>query len=129
MYDAEQVQRFYDSLGELEWHRFEKTPADRVSLEVHRRLLAEYVEPGMRVLDAGAGPGRFTIELARIGARVVVGDLSPEQLRLNEARVAEAGCQDAVESRQLLDITDLSRFGDAGFDAVVCFGGPLSYVW
>src|SRR6476646_10401116 len=118
MYDAEQVQQFYDRLGELDWHRFDRTPADRVSLELHRRLLAAYVEPGMRVLDAGAGPGRFTIELARLGTRIVVGDLSPEQLRLNEARVAEAGAEDAVEARQLLDITDLSRFDDGEFDAV-----------
>lgn len=28
----------------------------------------------------------------------------------------------------LLDIVDLSRFVDEEFDAVVCFGGPLSYV-
>ena len=29
------------------------------------------------MLDIGAGPGRFTIELARLGADVVVADLSP----------------------------------------------------
>jgi SAM-dependent methyltransferase len=129
VYSADDVQRFYDRLGEAEWERFGKTPADRVSLEIHRRFLAEHVEPGMRVLDAGAGPGRFTIELARLGATVVVGDVSPVQLRLNEEKLLEAGLESAVEARHVLDITDLSRFRDGEFEAVVCYGGPLSYVW
>ena len=33
-------------------------------LEVHLRLLREHIRDGDRVLDAGAGPGRFTLELA-----------------------------------------------------------------
>jgi SAM-dependent methyltransferase len=79
-----------------------------------------------RVLDAGAGPGRFTLELARLGATVVVGDISPRMLELHVERTA--GVEDAIESRELLDIRDLSRYDDGSFDAVVCYGGPLSYV-
>ena len=33
-----------------------------------------------------------------------------------------------MRERVVADITDLSRFGDGSFDAVVCYGGPLSYV-
>src|SRR5580765_5332678 len=29
---------------------------------------------------------------------------------------------DSIESRELLDITDLGRFPDGSFDAVLCFG-------
>jgi ubiquinone/menaquinone biosynthesis C-methylase UbiE len=80
------------------------------------------------VLDVGAGPGRFTIEIAHLGADVVVADLSPGQLELNRQRVAAEGLEDRVAERVVADVTDLSRWGDASFDAVVCFGGPLSYV-
>ena len=128
-YDAEHIAQFYDTYGEREWERFGRSPADRIGLEIHTRMLAEFVRPGDRVLDAGAGPGRFTIELARLGASVVVGDISPEQIRLNEEKVRDAGFASAVEERHVLDITDLSRFPDASFDVVVCYGGPLSYVW
>jgi SAM-dependent methyltransferase len=128
-YDPEHVARFYDAYGEREWQRFDRSPAARVSLEIHRRLLGDFVKPGDRVLDAGAGPGRFTIELARLGAAVAVGDISPEQIRLNAEKVTEAGLEGAIEAREVLDITDLSRFTDESFDAVVCYGGPLSYVW
>ena len=91
------------------------------SLTTHVRILESFVRPGDRVLDAGAGPGRFTLELLRLGARVTALDISPGQLELLRGRVPEV---DAVVG----DITDLSRFDDDAFDATVCFGGPLSYV-
>jgi hypothetical protein len=83
----------------------------------------------MRVLEVGAGPGRFTIQLAAMGARVVVTDLSPVQLELNARYVADAGSESAVESRSLLDVCDVSHFEDSEFDAVVAYGGPLSYAF
>jgi SAM-dependent methyltransferase len=125
-YDPEHIARFFDEYGVREWERFEATSMDRVSLEVHRRLLREYVRRGDRVLDAGAGPGRFTLELAELGATVVAGDISRRQLELHAERTADV--EDAIEARELLDIVDLGRFDDASFDATVCYGGPLSYV-
>ena len=125
-YDPEHIARFYDEYGAREWERFDLSAMDRVGLEVHLRLLREHIRVGDRVLDAGAGPGRFTLELARLGARVVVGDISPAQLELHAEKTASV--EDSIESRELLDITDLGRFPDDSFDAALCFGGPLSYV-
>lgn len=125
-YDADYIAGFFDEYGEREWERFEGRPMDRVNLEVHRRFLREFVGRGDYVLEAGAGPGRFTLELADIGARVVVGDISPRQLELHREKTAAV--EAAIEDRVRLDIVDLSRFRDGEFDAVVCFGGPLSYV-
>jgi SAM-dependent methyltransferase len=99
-----------------------------VSFHVHRHYLDRFVGPGDRVLEVGAGSGRFTVELARRGARVTVVDISPEQLRLNEEHIAEADLEGAVEARLLADVLDLSRFEDRVFDAAVCYGGPLSWV-
>ncbi len=123
------VQVHFAALGAAEWDRLGWDLAGRGSLEVHRRFLARFLEPGMRVLEVGAGPGRFTIMLASHGARVVVTDLSPVQLELNARYVAEAGHESAVESRVLLDVCDVSRFDDGEFDAVVAYGGPLSYAF
>jgi SAM-dependent methyltransferase len=126
---VERVRAHFDAVGDVEWDRMVATPRDRVSFELHRRLLAEYVRAGDRVLEVGAGPGRFTIELARLGARITVTDISPVQLELNERHVAEAGCDDAVERRLVQDVRDVSAFANGEFDAVVAFGGPLSYVF
>src|SRR5262245_17030449 len=125
-YDPEHIARFFDEYGEREWERFTATAMAPVGREVHSRLLREYVRPGDRVLDAGAGPGRFTLELARLRATVVAGDISPGQLELHAERTAPV--EEAVEARVLVDIVDLGSFGDASFDASVCYGGPLSYV-
>ena len=127
-FEPDLVAGVFDEYGEQEWTRFEQPRMGVASLGVHLHYLREFVAAGDRVLDAGAGPGRFTIELARLGARVVVLDLSPGQLELNRQNVSEAGCDDAVEDRAIGDITNLDRFDDAEFDVVVCYGAPLSYV-
>jgi SAM-dependent methyltransferase len=127
-YDPKRAAAFYDGYGEEEWTRFEQIRMGPANFDVHAHYLRRFVQAGDRVLDVGAGPGRFTIELARIGAEVVVADVSPGQLELNRQKVAEAGAEDSVRDRVVADVTDLSAFDDAGFDAVVCYGGPLSYV-
>lgn len=127
-WDPRRAAAFYDEYGEQEWTRFEdgRTPAP--SLEVHLEHLRRFIRHGDRVLDVGAGPGRFTIELARLGARITVADLSPRQLELNAERVGAEGLEERIEERAEADLLDLSRWDDATFDATVCFGGPLSYV-
>ncbi|HLL70063.1 MAG TPA: class I SAM-dependent methyltransferase [Pyrinomonadaceae bacterium] len=127
-YDAEYIGDYFDNYGEREWARLEADAESRVSFHLHRAFLEEYVRAGDEVLEAGAGPGRFTIELARLGARVTVGDLSPVQLESNRARVEAAGHKGAVVARKVLDIVNLSEFAPETFDAVVAYGGPLSYV-
>lgn len=123
------IRAFHDALAEGEIDRLAKDTPGRVNFEVHRRFLESYARPGDRVLEIGAGPGRFTVELARLGATVVVTDISPVQLDVNARYVAEAGAEDAVEGRRVLDITDTSAFADDTFDIVLAYGGPLSYVF
>lgn len=127
-YEHAHVAAFFDELGEGEWARFEDGRTPPQSLAVHLDALRRFVAPGDRVLDVGAGPGRFTIELARVGAEVVVADISPRQLELNAEKVGAAGLELRVRERVIADVTDLSRFAAASFDATVCFGGPLSYL-
>jgi SAM-dependent methyltransferase len=112
---------YFDELGEGEWTRFETGVTPGPSMAIHTQVLEGYVRPGDQVLDAGCGPGRFTLEMLRLGAHVTALDISPGQLELLRARVPD------IEA-YLGDITDLSRFEDNSFDVTVCFGGPLSYV-
>lgn len=120
---------FYDELGEVEWERMVRDAPARASLEVHRRFLARFVRPGDRVLEIGAGPGRFTLELAALGARVHVTDVSPVQLELHREHVGPTSAEAAVLARDLLDVSDVSGFEDDAFDLVLAYGGPLSYAF
>jgi SAM-dependent methyltransferase len=120
-WDPARTAKFFDEYGEREWTRFEDGRTPAAGLDIHLRFLERFVQPGDRVLDAGAGPGRFTAELVRLGVDVVALDISPVQLEALRARLPEV--RSAVG-----DVTDLSRFADGSFDVTVCYGGPLSYV-
>lgn len=124
--DRKKMRTYYDKFGNDEWERLEKDLHGRVSLEVHKRFLARFIKDGDRVLEVGAGPGRFTLELIGHGARVAVTDFSKVQLKLNKARLANSP---SVESWKILDVCDTSMYSDGEFDAVLAFGGPLSYVF
>jgi SAM-dependent methyltransferase len=79
-------------------------------------------------LEIGAGAGRFTQILARLEARIVVGDLSPVQLDLNRQHAARYDFASAVEEWVQIDICDMARFASDSFDCVVAYGSPLGYV-
>ncbi len=119
---------FFDEYGDREWSRFEDGRTSPISLAVHAHYVRRFVRAGDRVLDAGAGPGRFTLELARLGATITVADVSHGQLEANRHTLTEAGLEERVENRVQADILDLGAFDDDAFDAVVCYGGLLSYV-
>src|SRR5215468_9532238 len=102
-YDAGAAAAFFDDYGEREWERFVDGRTPATSLATHVQYLRRFVRPGDRVLDIGCGPGRFTIELARLGARVVAADVSPVQLELHQSYVGAADAEHAVESRHLVD--------------------------
>ncbi len=65
----------------------------------------------------------------KLGARVVVSDISSVQLDFNRRKVAESGLSSAVEDRRIVDVRDLAAFADGSFDATVAYGGPLSYAF
>lgn len=127
-YDPSAVVRYFDALGSGEYDRHDTSPVQRIKLEIHRECLRNHVEPGSRVLEIGAGPGRFTEVLAELDCRITVLDVSPRQLRLNEERALEHGFADAVDEWIVADVTDLEALRAHSFDAIVAFGGPFSYV-
>jgi SAM-dependent methyltransferase len=127
-YDAGTIGQYFDEYGNREWDRLVQSPMHEVNLHVHTHYLEKHITAGNKVLEIGAGPGRFTQVLSRLGAQIVVGDISNVQLELNRRFAAELGFDQAVLDRQQVDICDLSRFEPESFDCVVVYGGPFSYV-
>jgi SAM-dependent methyltransferase len=73
-----------------------------------------------RICDIGCGSGRFVAELARRGARRVVGvDVAPEMLRLASQHVAASG----VAARCKFVLADVENWmTDERFDLVIAIG-------
>jgi SAM-dependent methyltransferase len=128
MYNPQYTRAFYNACGEAEWERLERSAYGRLQAVIHTDFLQRYIQQGARVLDAGSGPGRFSIIAARCGAHVTVLDISDKQLELAKRKIAEARLSDKIEQFVQADIADLSRFPSEHFDRVICYGGGLSYV-
>ena len=126
-YNAQGIAAHFDDYGIREWNRLVETPVDEVSLYIHTHYLKECVPAGSRVLEIGAGAGRFTQVLAELGARILVADISPVQLDLNRHHAHQYQFAHAVENWQQTDICDMDQWASGSFDCVVAYGGPLSY--
>jgi SAM-dependent methyltransferase len=127
-YRPELVAQYFDEFGAREWERLVQTPADEVSLYLHTHYLKKYITAGQKILEIGAGAGRFTQILEGLGAKILVADISQAQLDLNKKYSAEFGFQHAILDWRQVDACDMSQFDSSSFDAVVAYGGLFSYV-
>lgn len=120
---ASYVQSLYDRQPQHEWERMDR---HRTEFAVTLRALQAHLPPSpARILDCGGGPGRYAIELTRLGHKVTLFDLSAGCLDLARTRAQEAGVKlQALEQGTAIDLT---RFSDEEFDAVLLMG-PLYHL-
>jgi SAM-dependent methyltransferase len=122
------VKKFYTGYVRKEWNRLVCDAYHRLEFETTLYYLDKYLPKRGRILDAGGGPGRYTLELARRGYEMTLLDLTPANLEFARKQIRRAGMQDRAEGVVEGSIADLSMFPDNTFDAVICLGGPLSHV-
>jgi ubiquinone/menaquinone biosynthesis C-methylase UbiE len=124
----ELVKKHYSDYGISEWERLSKHAYHTLEHDTTMHFLRKYLPEKGLVLDAGGGPGRYTIDLANLGYDVVLLDLTPKLLEIAREQIEKAGVEDKVEQIIEGSIDDLSMFEDATFEAVICLGGALSHV-
>jgi ubiquinone/menaquinone biosynthesis C-methylase UbiE len=122
------TRKLYSADADNEWIRLAKDPFHRLEFNTTLAFLKKYLPKKGLVLDAGGGPGRYTIELAKLGYEVVLFDLVEEHLELAKKKIKKAGVANKVKAIISGSITDLSGFANNSFDAVLCLGGPLSHI-
>lgn len=122
------VRECYAKSVEYEWKRLVQDTYHRLEFETTMFFLKKYLPKKGLILDAGGGPGRYTIELAKMGHDVVLLDLVKENLEFAKKQIKKAKVEDKVKEILEGDIRDLSKFEDNTFDAVLCLGGPLSHI-
>ena len=124
----QRVKKFYTGYVRKEWRRLVRDAYHRLEFETTLYFLEQYLPTRGRILDAGGGPGRYTIELAKRGYHVVLLDVTPANLELAKRQIKRAKVQRQVSEIVEGSIVDLSQFPSDSFDAVICLGGPLSHV-
>lgn len=124
----EQVIEFYTKDIVHEWKRLVKDAYHRLEFETTLHYLNKYLPENGLILDAGGGPGRYTITLAKQGYQMVLLDLTPANLIFAERKIRHLRLKRQVKELAEGSLVDLSRYADSSFDAVLCLGGPLSHV-
>ena len=122
------VRDFYTGYVRKEWRRLIRNAYYRLEFDTTLHFLEKHLPPNGLILDAGGGPGRYTIELAKRGYEVVLLDMTPSNLEFAKRQIKRAKIQDKVTDVVEGSIVDLSQFADNSFDAVICSGGPLSHI-
>lgn len=123
MTNFEKVQSYYDASNE--WERFD-TPAGKLEFELTMPIITSHLSQKAEILDLGGGPGRYTIELAKLGHVLHLADLSQGLLDVAKQKIDESGTSN-VKSVNQVNAVDLSLYADSSFDAVLLFG-PLYHL-
>jgi ubiquinone/menaquinone biosynthesis C-methylase UbiE len=124
--DFEHIRQRYAGKANQEWERLCSTPIMRIEYMVTTHVLNRYLPNTGLILDAGSGPGRYTVDLVHKGYRVVMFDLLREMLQLGQQKVAETKMQEMVMLVEGNIVT--LPYKEKSFDAVICLGAPLSHI-
>lgn len=122
------VKDWFAKTADYEWKRLKQDAYHQLEFIVTNHFLKKYLPKKGLVLDAGGGPGRYTIELAKKGYNIVLLDLVKEMLEIAKKQIKRERIQHNVKRMIEGSVTDLSTFIDETFDAVLCLGGPLSHL-
>ena len=122
------VKNYYTGTVRKEWRRLIKDAYHRQELDTTLHFLKKHFPKKGLILDAGGGPGRYTVTLASRGYDMTLLDMTPANLEFAKRQIKRSGVEHRVQDVIEGSIVDLSRFADNTFDGVICLGGPLSHV-
>lgn len=104
--------------------RLERSRHGQLEYAVTMDYIHRYAAKGSKVLEIGAGTGRYSVALAKEGMDVTAVELLENNLEI--LRESGRGI-DNLQSYQG-DALDLSRFADETFDVTLCFG-PMYHLY
>lgn len=118
-----EAESFYDQFAATEWTRLER---HRTEFAVTLKAVRAHLPPApCSILDIGGGPGRYAIELVRLGHAVTLLDVSSLSLKLaqEKAKEVQVTLADCIHGNAL----DLVQCEADSFDAVLMLG-PLYHL-
>lgn len=125
---SELIREYYAKDSKKEWKRLVSDPFHRLEFDTTMIFLKKYLPKKGFILDAGGGPARYTIELAKLGYDAILLDLVPEMLQIAKRKIKKEKVQDRVKDIVEASIENLSLYKDNTFDSVLCLGGALCHI-
>ncbi|WP_426454153.1 class I SAM-dependent methyltransferase [Paenibacillus sp. S-38] len=107
-----------------EWGRLDREPLEFV---INWHYMKAYLPAHGKVLDNGAGPGKYSMELAKLGLDVTLSDLTPRLVEMAKEKALELGLMERFNSFHVLNAVHLDGLPNEGFDAALMLG-PLYHL-
>lgn len=107
-----------------EWGRLDREPLEFM---VNWHHIRKHLPPGGHLLDNGAGPGKYALELAAAGYQVTLTDLVPRLVEIARDKAEERGLAGQFQGFHAADARHLGIFADEQFDASLMMG-PLYHL-
>ena len=119
---VEFVGSFYDKIDEDS--RLNRSRHGQLEYVTTMEYIHRYATPGAKVLEIGAGTGRYSIALAKEGYEVTAVELVESNLEV--LRKNSSGMKNMDSSQG--DALNLGRFEDNQFDVTLLFG-PMYHLY
>lgn len=121
MQEKDLVIRFYNSIEEEE--RL-KGKHGKIEFDTTMKYIHDFLKPGMRVLEIGAGTGRYSLALAREGYEVDSVELVEHNIEVFQSKLKEDDRVNVMQGNAM----DLSMFSNETFDMTLSLG-PMYHLF
>ncbi len=113
------VKEHYNNYAVEEWERL-NTPYSRIEFNCTMHMIKKYFPSEGKILDIGAGPGRYSLKLAQMGYNVSLLDISDKEWEIAKQNFEQHDCiSDGFHCQSALE---LDNFKDNEFDSVLIMG-------
>jgi ubiquinone/menaquinone biosynthesis C-methylase UbiE len=102
-----------------EWGRLEREP---IEFQVNWHYIKKYMPKTGYVLDNGAGPGKYSMELAKDGYKVTLTDLTPKLVQIAENKAKELNLEEQFNGFYEADARELNMIKDEQFEGSLMLG-------
>lgn len=113
----ESIIQYYNQFDE--WGRLDREP---IEFLVNSHYIRKYLPSSGHVLDNGAGPGKYAMQLAALGYDLTLTDLTPRLVEQASSKAQELQLANRFQGFYPADARNLSRFGDEQFDGSLMLG-------
>lgn len=107
-----------------EWGRLDREPLE---FFINWHYMKKYLPFRCHVLDNGAGPGKYSMALAKEGYRVTLSDVTPRLVEVAQVKAAELGIEGQFDGFHVLNAVKLAGLRDNLYDASFMLG-PLYHL-
>lgn len=113
---------YYSSFDE--WGRLDREPLEFI---INWHYIKEHLPSNGNVFDNGAGPGKYSMELAKEGYNVTLSDITPKLVEVAREKAKELNLSEQFEGFHVLDATRLEGIPNETYDASLMMG-PLYHL-